>query len=172
MGAEQITDSAYPVDVVLERRRKQSAPWAFVDWQAGGVVARRSARHAAPERRVVHEDEACQHILWTGFRIKLRKAAAAAYWSNLMADQPSVFVICRRDEVDDEPKPFLVTVDYDEIVDYQDVGDDVFRLPLPPDIYQWVERFLVNHCEPPKRSKRKRANWSEDGEKRPSGTKH
>lgn len=173
MGAKQITDNTYPVDVILERRRKQSGPWSFVDWQAGGVVAARGSVDGPPQARVIHEEESCRHILWTGFSIKLRKEAATAYWSNLRADQPSVFVVCRRDEVDDEPKPFLVTVDYDQMVDYQDVGDDVFRLPLPPDIYQWVERYLVNHCEPPKRGgKRKRVDWSEDGKKQPSGTRH
>jgi len=173
MGVDPMTDNRYPVDVILERRRKQSGLWSFVDWQAGGVLPARDLRDAALRGRVVHEEESCRHILWTGLSIRLRKEAAAAYWSNLRADQPSVFVVCRRNEVDDELQPFVVTVDYDEMVDYQDVGDDVFRLPLPPDIYQWLERFLVNHCAPPKRGgKRKRGDWSEDGKQRPVGTRH
>lgn len=155
------TDTEFPVSIVMERRLRRRAQWHFVEWKAIGVLTGQEHLSDNCRRRVIHEDEECQRVLWTGFVIRLVKDGAESYWSNLMAEQPSLFVVGRRDEDADEPKPFLVTVNYDAIIGYQEVDDDVYRLPLPQEIYQWVERYVVNNYVPKQVKKRKRTNWSE-----------
>jgi hypothetical protein len=145
----------------MERREKQRDRWRFVEWEAAGVLTGEEHLRDSPQRLVIHEEEDSQRILWTNFIIELFKDAAEHYWSNLMAEQPSMFIVCRGSETDGEPEPFLVTVDYDEIIGYQEVDDEVYRLPLPPDIYQWLERYVVNNYVPEVKKKRKRADWSE-----------
>lgn len=145
----------------MERSEKQGGRWRVIQWQAVGVLTGAEHLSDTSKRVVLHEDDDSRRVLWTNFSINLFKDAAESYWSNLVAEQPSLFVVCRSSEADDEPEPFLVTVDYDEIIGYQEVDDEVYRLPLPADIYQWLERYVVNNYVPEVRKKRKRADWSE-----------
>lgn len=161
MALSAPSETEFPVSIVMERRRRQRAQWHFIEWKAVGVLTGEEHLSDAVQRRVIHEEEECQRVLWSGFVIRLIKDGAESYWSNLMAEQPSLFVVCRRDEDGAEPKPFLATVNYDEIIGYQEVDDDVFRLPLPPDVYQWLERYVVNNYVPKQTRKRKRTDWSE-----------
>jgi hypothetical protein len=145
----------------MERRRRKRAQWHFDEWKAIGVLTGEEHLRETSQRLVIHEDDESRRVLWAGFVISLVKDGAESYWSNLMAEQPSLFVVCRRDEGAEEPKPFLVTVNYDDIIGYQEVDDEVYRLPLPQDIYQWVEQYVVNNYIPRERKKRKRTDWSE-----------
>lgn len=145
----------------MESRKRQRGPWHFVEWKAVGVLTGAEHLRDRTERVVIHDEGDGQRVMWTGFVIRLIKDAAESYWSNLMAEQPSLFVVCRRDEGQDEPEPFEVTVNYDQIIGYQEVDDDVYRLPLPQDIYQWLERYVVNNYIPKQKKKRKRTDWSE-----------
>ncbi len=154
------TDTEFPVSVIMERREKQRDRWRFVEWKAVGVLTGEEHLSDTSQRVTIHEDGGCRRVLWTNFCIRLVKDGAESYWSNLMAEQPSLFVVCRREETDGEPEPFLVTVHYDQIIGHQEVDDDVYRLPLPQDIYQWLERYVVNNYEPEMKKKRKRADWS------------
>lgn len=155
------SETEFPVSIVMERRLKRRDRWHFVEWKAAGVLTGREHLSEASGKVVIHEDEECRRILCTNFHIRLVKDGAESYWSNLMARNPSLFIVCRRDETEDEPEPFLVTVNYDEIIGYQEVDDDVHRLPLPAEIYQWLERYVVNNYIPEAKKKRKRADWSE-----------
>lgn len=155
------SETEFPVTIVMERRKRQRAQWHFVEWKAVGVLTGREHLRDAVERVVIHEDEECRRVLWTGFVIRLVKDGGESYWSNLMAEHPSLFVVCRRNDEQDEPEPFLVTVNYDHIIGYQEIDDDVYRLPLPQDIYQWLEHYVVNNYTPRQTKKRKRVNWSE-----------
>ena len=101
--------------------------------------------------------------MWPGFQLTLYKDDAESYWNNLMAQSPSLFVVCRDKETahGNELEPFLVTANYDEIIGYQEVDDQVFSVPIPADIYEWLERYIVQNYKPPQRKKRRRANWKE-----------
>ena len=144
----------------MERREKQRDRWRFVEWTASGVLTGEQHLSDTSKRLVIHEEEGCRRIMWTNFSIRLLKDGAESYWSNLMAEHPSLFIVCHRDESDEEPEPFLVTVNYDDIIGYQEVDADVYRLPLPPDIYQWLERYVVNNYVPEVKKKRRRTDWS------------
>lgn len=174
MTLPEKSDSQFPVSVVMERRPRQRSQWQFIEWKAAGVLTGAEHVSTTPGRSVIHEDEESRRVLWTGFMVRLVKDGAESYWSNLMGEQPSLFVVCRRDEGSDEPEPFMVTVNYDDIIGYQEVDDDVYRLPMPPDIHQWVERYVVNNYIPRQTKKRKRADWSAaaDAPKAPDRRQH
>lgn len=155
------TDTEFPVSVVMERREKQRGQWHFVEWKVVGVLTGQEHLSDTSRQVTIHESGNCRRILCTNFKVRLIKDGAESYWSNLMAENPSLFVVCRRDEDDGEPQPFLVTANYDEIIGYQEVDDDVYRIPLPPEIYQWLERYVVTNYVPQQKKKRKRADWSE-----------
>lgn len=156
------TDTEYPVSVVMERREKQRDRWSYTEWKATGILIGDQLKNRYPEKTLLHEDDECQRYLWTNFVIELVKDGAESYWNNLMASNPALFVVCRDDEDTEELEPFLVTANYDEIIGYLEVEDQVFALEIPPEVYQWLERYIVNNYIPPQRRKRKRTNWNED----------
>jgi hypothetical protein len=40
-----------------------------------------------------------------------------------------------------------------------EVEEDVFSVPMPAEIYRWVENFVLQHYVPERRKKRKREDW-------------
>ncbi len=156
------TDTKFPVSVVMERREKSRGRWSFTEWKATAVLIDDRIENKLPEKHLIHEDPACTRYLWKHFVIELLKDGAESYWNNLMASNPALFVVCRSEEDTNEVEPFLVTPNYDEIIGYLEVDDEVFSLPIPPEIYQWLERYIVNNYIPPIRRKRKRANWDDN----------
>jgi hypothetical protein len=40
----------------------------------------------------------------------------------------------------------------------------VFSSPIPPDVYQHLEAFVIEHHAPEEKHKRKRKNWSAQDE--------
>lgn len=155
------SDSKFPVSVVIERREKTRGRWSYTEWKATAVLIENHIENRGPEKQLLHEDADCKRYLWKNFVIELLKDGAESYWNNLMASDPALFVVCRTDEETQEVEPFLVTANYDEIIGYLEVDDDVFSVPIPPEIYQWLERYIVNNYIPPERRKRKRANWDD-----------
>lgn len=161
MSSAACTDTQFPVSVIMERREKQRGQWAYTEWKATGVLVGSKLGKRYPEKSLLHEDGECQRYLWTDFVIELFKDGAESYWNNLMASKPSLFVVCRDDEETEELEPFLVTANYDEIIGYLEVEDKVFSLSIPPEIYRWLERYVVNNYKPPEHRKRKRTEWAD-----------
>ena len=158
------TDTKFPVSVIIERREKSRGRWSFIEWKASAVLIEDRIENKLPQKLLIHEDEECKRYLWKNFIIELMKDAAESYWNNLMASNPALFIVCRSDEDTEEVEPFLVTPNYDEIIGYLEVDDEVFSVPIPPQIYQWLERYIVNNYTPPTRHKRKRTNWDSDSD--------
>ena len=97
-------------------------------------------------------------FLYTGFTLKLHKDEVESYYFNLMGERPSIFVICSEDE-SGQLTPFLATPSYDEATAHTEVEEHVFSLPIPPEVYRWIEQFVLEHYRPTRKKKRKRANW-------------
>jgi hypothetical protein len=53
----------------------------------------------------------------------------------------------------------MVTLSYDEAAAYTEVEEEVFAVPMPPEVYRWVENYVLEHYVPEKRRKRKRVDW-------------
>jgi hypothetical protein len=45
-----------------------------------------------------------------------------------------------------------------------EVSGTVFSAPIPPVIYQWLERYVVENYQPQEPKKRSRMNWTKEGE--------
>ena len=155
------SDTKFPVSVVMERREKARGRWSFTEWKATAVLIEHQIESRHLEKRLLHEDADCQTYLWKNFTIELLKDGAESYWNNLMASNPALFVVCRTDEDTEEVEPFLVTANYDEIIGYLEVDDDVFSVPIPPEIYKWLEQYVVNNYIPQQKRKRRRTNWED-----------
>jgi hypothetical protein len=148
--------ASFNVSVILEQ---QLSSWGGVSAsEVVGVVA------SVAQEGVIHADEGRRQLLHSGFSLKLYQDEAESYYMNLMGERPAVFVVCRQEE-DDEGglTPLLVTLSYDEASSYMEVDEPVFSVPMPPELYRWVEAFVLRNFVPREKKRRKRENWTEEG---------
>jgi hypothetical protein len=141
-----------PVAVVMERLRLDN-PWCSYRWEAIGVVEDGAPPQTPP--RVILEDERRQRVLYTGFRLTLRRDEVEDYWLNVSASEPRVFVLWRHDE-QGEARPAFVTVSYGEAARWMDANEQVDGVPMPPEIYRWVGEFVETHYRPDPEAKKRR----------------
>ena len=108
------------------------------------------------EPTLIREDGGVSQYLYGGFDIELFKDDLESYTANLRAHKPSVFVICEHDDEIDEIRPLVVTVSYDEMASYVEVDEPVFDIPIPSEIYHWVESYVLKNYRPEEKKKRRR----------------
>jgi hypothetical protein len=166
-SAQQSTPTEIPVTVLVECRQARSGRWVQEQWEAVAVVAGKDVMGNASKTTLVHEDAECRRYLWSGLKLSLYKDACESYWYNLMSGSPYLYVICYTDEDEngaDGLKPFLVTADQQEASGHMETDDRVYSVPMPEQVHEWVERFVVEHYVPAQKKKRKRQQWAKESE--------
>ena len=159
------TQSEIPVTVLVECRQARSGRWVEEQWQAIAVVAGKDVTSDEFETTLVHEDAECRRYLWSGLRLSLYKDACESYWYNLMSDEPYLYVVCFAEEDEDGEEclhPVLVTADQQEATGHMETDDQVYSVPMPEQVHQWVERFVVENYVPEQKKKRKRKQWADE----------
>ncbi|HHB11771.1 MAG TPA: DUF3305 domain-containing protein [Chromatiales bacterium] len=155
MGGVRTTTEAYiPVGVLLAREEVRMGRWRVPRWSARGVVA---GAAAGATRRLLRCDERSQEWLVGGLALRLYRDEAEGYWFNLSGERPRLFVVCRP-ESGGGMTPFLVTADGEEAAAYEEGGDQVFAVPMPPEVYRLVEDYVLTHFRPTPKRKRKRVD--------------
>lgn len=157
-------ETGFPVSAIMQRDRIRHARWLAVRWRLMGFVAGARVHDGEPRSSLAHEDESCRLYLWSGFNLRLHRDSAERYWHNLVARQPSLFLICH-ERPDGEPRPFGVTADPDEASAHMEADDKVYSAALPPEIYRWLETYVVENYRPAPPGKRRRFNWQQESER-------
>jgi len=159
---ETTSRSRIPVSVILERRLTRSGRWTAPRWELAGVLPGES--DANGERVLLTDSDGVQRYLWSGLCLELFKDGAEGYWYNLLADTPYLFVVCSIDDSGsgDEIDSILVTVNQDEATGHMESDDLVLSIPMPAELCDQVERFVVENYVPATKKKRKRRDWVQD----------
>lgn len=155
---------SFPVTVVMERRPAKVSKWVDYVWNAIGVTVGNSLDNQ-DESRVEHMEERFRLQIYPGYRVRLYVDECDSYYHNLMSPSPRCFIVVRHDD-NDEPRPFLVSLSFDEAHAYLEGDDTVFSVDLPPELYRWTESFVLTHYCPQQLKKRKRKDWRKDGAER------
>ena len=164
---KQTVPSEIPVTVMVECRQARVGQWVEDQWEAIGVVAGEQVKTTESSTTLVHEDAECRRYLWTGLTLKLYRDACESYWYNLMSGKPYLFVVCFVDEDEEGVEslvPALVTADQQEATGHMETDDRVYSVPMPEQVHEWLERFVVTHYVPAQKKKRKRQNWGKESE--------
>jgi len=148
-----------PVAVIIGRKMVTGSGWQVPSWRVVGVVAGAELAGRDARGTPIRSDAGEEHFLWGGLRLDLFRDAAESYWANLTGSQPSLFILCSEDE-QGVMAPRAVTADHDEACSGVEVNDRVFSAPIPPEVYQHLEAFVVEHHVPQEKRKRKRSDWS------------
>lgn len=153
LGAE--LPESFPVTVIM-RARAGTTRWASEQWDALGVVVGERGGGGRDERR-----DGVRLVYHDGLRVRLYVDEAEGYYHNLMSPRPGCYVVAGIDERDGGPTPFLVTMSFDQANAYLEGGEEVFPVPIPPELYKWTEAFVLRHYAPRKKHKRKRDDWKD-----------
>lgn len=151
--------SSFPVSIVMQHRIIENNVWLAEQWEAEAVIAGGRNADEIPEKTVSRIGADEEKYIWVNYQINLFVDEVESYYFNIISDNPCVFVVCRDEEEDGELVPFKVSVNYDEASSFLELEEQVFKVPMPAEIYRWVEAFVVNNYVPVKRKKRKLEDW-------------
>lgn len=143
------------LSVITERTKVADNRWLMERWQVLGVVAGGPAAGTGSAGAPIYRDEDGERYLWGGFELRLFRDEAEGYYYNLLGSRPSVFVVCRRGD-GGEVVPVLTLASHYEAEAYMDAGEPVFAVPMPPEVYRSVERYVVENYVPMEKKGRKR----------------
>jgi len=150
--------------VMLEKRRVERKYWQSHAWYLDTVALGDALNSESYHGDLAYQRTTGDVYRWSGFQVTLYKDACERYWHSLISDEPKIYVVCRDADPDDDPhdmEPLSVTVDYDEALAFAETDDLTLTAPLPPELYRYMETFVLAHYRPVPFKKRKRKNWSQ-----------
>ncbi|MEE9309623.1 MAG: DUF3305 domain-containing protein [Cocleimonas sp.] len=155
--------NSFPVSVIMESQPSKSQ-WIDETWNGIGVVVGAIAQSGTSKDEVkVIAQGATKQVIYGGLKINLHLDECESYYHNLMSPEPGCFIVAREEDEDGEetdiPIPFMVTMSFDEAHAYLEGDDIVYAVPIPPELYLWVEAYILENYSAEKRVKRKRKNW-------------
>jgi Protein of unknown function (DUF3305) len=144
---------------IVIAREPTDHPWQEYRWRPVEVLI---GKPDLPIGKLVSED-AGQTTFYAGsFPIEIHRKETSNYLVNLENEPPSVYIIMRETEDDDDEEPLpiaveMVTVSPFEAQDFLDSGEDLVEpLPMPEPLLAWLTRFIAEHHEEEVFIKRKR----------------
>jgi hypothetical protein len=155
---------SFPLSVIMNKATVTDHLWETEQWTALAVVVGERWNEIGNDSEVIFRDELNEQTLFPGFSIRLHKDECESYYYNLLSEEPHIYVVCRTDETDNSLFPLLVSASYDEAAAYHETDDEVFTLPMPPELYPWLEGYVLENYVPEKKKKRKLTNWKQDGQ--------
>ena len=159
---EQVKDlpTRFPVAVIMQRTPSSVSAWSDYQWSAVGITVLESQAPGLQEPQLVYEEgETCQY-LYNGFEVSLHMDECESYYHNLMSPLPRCYIMTRRNE-NDVPVPFQVSMSFDEAQAYQECDEEVYAVDIPPELYRWLEAYVLANYVATKRKKRKRQDWKD-----------
>lgn len=145
---------------VLMEKQPSSHPWADFRYEALGVVVRNGDEEKSVSR--VYQNGEVEQFLVTGMSLQLYPDECESYYHNLMSPEPGCFIVASQPEESSEmPMPYLVSLSFDEVHAYLEGDEQIYSVPIPPELYQWAEAYVLTHYVAIKKTKRKLKNWRE-----------
>jgi len=150
---------AFPVAVMTKRLPADpTKPWLNERWRVTGVVV--NSQLSGPAGQCIRTAADGDDYLWSGLTLQLYKDEAESYYHNLLSARPCLYVISAADE-QGVPRPQQVSASFDEANAYMEAEQEADAVPMPPEIYRWIEGFVLAHYVPEPRRKRSRQDWTE-----------
>ena len=142
---------------VLMEKQPSTHPWADFRYEALGVVVAEESEKSV--KKVFQEGEV-ERFLVSGLRIRLFVDECESYYHNMMSPRPGCYIVANQpDNSAEMPLPYLVSLSFDEANSYLQGDEQVYAVPIPRELYQWVEAYLLTHYVAEKKTKRRLKNW-------------
>lgn len=131
-----------PVGVIIRSTPSQSR-WIDVTYQVIGLLPGAPAANWAELRR---DGDIVDYHAAT-LQLDLHRTDTDAYLVALDTEPPSAYVVMQSEPGDDDrPRPVTITASPYEAQDHLDAGDDIVeRVPMPPEMVDWVRDYIAKH---------------------------
>jgi hypothetical protein len=147
---------SFPVSLITELRPLNN-PWTTEQWQVVGVTVGDAADQQV--RKILDQD-GVQRFQHPGFQLALHVDECESYYYNLLAERPRCYIVADLNGIN-APYPQLVSVSFDEAHAYLEGEQEIYAVDMPPEIYRWVETFVLVHYVKERKRKRKRTDWKQ-----------
>lgn len=158
---ESDREISIPVTVVLQRTIDNSQKWVLPQWKVFAVIAGEHIEQS-DQSLLIHDDGIHSRYFRGGLALHLYKDGTEGYWYNLLSDPPYLFVVCDGEQGDHEVEPAFITANQDEASGYMESDRLVLSTPMPANICDILERYVISHYRPTQKKKRKRREWIEE----------
>ncbi|MFT5260952.1 MAG: hypothetical protein ACI9J2_002207 [Saprospiraceae bacterium] len=149
----------FTVSVILESRPAKSE-WAALNWDVVGLCNISGETLDVNSGSQITSADDVNRYVYSGMNLQFFEDQCESYYHNLMSPQPSCYIIASQED-DERPEPFLVTMSFDEAHAYLEGDASIYSVPIPPELYQQVEAYVVENYSAEMRKKRKRVDWKE-----------
>ncbi len=157
---------SFSVSLIMQESPSEN-PWIDASWDAVGILPERKVDGEQPASvEVIQEHSGIRQHLFRGFTLHLHADECESYYHNLLAPSPCCYLVTSAAD-DGTPRPLLVTLSFDEAHAYLEGEENLYTVPMPPEIYRWTEAFVLAHYVPTQRTKRKRQDWRQRDEEKP-----
>ncbi len=154
---------SFSVSLIMQESPSEN-PWIDASWDAVGILPERREDGEQPAAvELIQEHSGIRQHIFRGFTLHLHVDECESYYHNLLASSPCCYVVASMAD-DGSPKPLLVTLSFDEAHAYLEGEENLYTVPMPPEIYRWTEAFVLAHYVPTRRTKRKRQDWRRQDE--------
>jgi hypothetical protein len=147
------------------RKSATDHPWADFSYDVIGVIPDdEGAVFEKPEQQIklIHQENGVEEYRISGLTLELHADECESYYHNLMSPNPGCFLVANvTEDADEMPIPYLISLSFDEVHAYLEGDEEVYAVPIPQQLYQWVEAYILNHYVATKKTKRKLNNWKE-----------
>ncbi|MCU7845882.1 MAG: DUF3305 domain-containing protein [Candidatus Thiodiazotropha sp. (ex Monitilora ramsayi)] len=148
----------FAISIIMQESPSES-PWLASEWEAVGILAGELREDdECQDAELVMSEGGIKQYLYRGFTIRLHVDECESYYHNLMSPSPHAYIVANTDD-SERPLPMMVSLSFDEAHAYLEGDENLYTVPIPPEIYQWIEAFILAHYVPVKRTKRKRQDW-------------
>jgi Protein of unknown function (DUF3305) len=124
------------VAVIMQRRAIENR-WQSEVWEPLGVLA---GYEGDAKPRVLVDETQIKQWIYPGHEIVLSVSEAEGYYHNVSSGEPCLFVLWRMEG--EAAVPQFVTASYDEASRWMDGGENVDRVPIPPELFAWLGEFV------------------------------
>lgn len=152
---------------VIVQKSPSTHPWVAYSYDVIGVVPAgdNSIDENESRIRLIHQENEIEKYLVNGLTLSLHVDECESYYHNLMSPNPGCFVVTGETQDNDEmPVPYLISLSFDEVHAYLEGGEDVHAVPLPKQLYQWLEAYILTHYVATKKVKRKLNDWKQQAD--------
>jgi hypothetical protein len=147
------------VAVIMEKK-PSTHPWADFAYQALGVVVR--PYEGERSTSLIYQDDQSEQYLVSGLHLQLHVDECESYYHNMMSPEPGCFIVADTPEDPSAmPEPYLVSLSFDEVHAYLEGDEQIYSVPISPELYKWAEAYVLTHYIAIKKTKRKLKNWHE-----------
>ncbi len=139
-------DVSYPLSIVMSRQWRQYGKWRLPHWELVALLPQPGASESATvSYRRVQTEHGDEHFVWSGLWLDLFRDGLQSYYQNLIGKQPSLFVLCRDDDVETGMAPVTISANFADAEAHMETDGVVLSTPLVAPFSNRLAEYILKN---------------------------